>query len=169
METPGEQQLEFVYNASLAAKTNLIDFFEKWGFLTPVNKELDDYGIDQITITQDQIDEVKREIGALGYSQPNVALEYITDNNYETFKKKAAIVPGKAFRNGDKLTLTDWENVIVYEVRENEAEGPLICVSDGILEPSNVASFNVKRGWESTYKTYAVSWDNKRIEVIFEE
>ena len=168
LETPGEQQLEFVYNASLAAKANLIDFFEKWGFLTPVDKELDDYGQGQITITQSQIDDMKRRVESLEYPRPDVALEYITDNNYEIFKKKAAIVPGSAVRSGDKLTLKNWENVIVYEVRENGAEGTLVCASDGVLAPSQTASFTIKGGWKNTYNVYAVSWDNKRIEVIFE-
>ena len=38
--TDGDIQLDFVYNCCLSAKMNLLDFFEKWGFLTPVNKKL---------------------------------------------------------------------------------------------------------------------------------
>ena len=166
--TPGEQQLEFVYNASLAAKTNLLDFFEKWGFLTPVDVELNDYGTGRITITQSQIDEIKRRVESLGYARPTIALEYITDNNYDVFKKQTAVVMGQASRSGNRLTMEGWQNVVTYEVRDNDANGTLICASEGVLTPSSTATFEVLRGWKNTYKVYAVSWDNKRIEVIFE-
>lgn len=42
--THGEIQLDFVYTCSKISGMNLLDFFTKWGFLTPVDKELDDYG-----------------------------------------------------------------------------------------------------------------------------
>lgn len=42
--THGEIQLDFVYACSKISGMNLLDFFTKWGFLTPVDKELDDYG-----------------------------------------------------------------------------------------------------------------------------
>ena len=44
---------------------NLLDFFTKWGFLTPVDKELDDYGKKQLTVTQDMIDALKQKVNAL--------------------------------------------------------------------------------------------------------
>ena len=45
---------------------NVLDFFTKWGFLTPVDKELDDYGKKQLTVTQDMIDALKQKVNALG-------------------------------------------------------------------------------------------------------
>lgn len=163
--TPGEQQLEFVYNASVAAGMNLLDFFGKWGFLTPADLEIDDYGKGQFTITQAQIDALKARVEALGLPKPDVALEYITDNNWETFKDKAAVVKGTATRNGAQLTMKDWKNVIVYEVREGSADGRLIGASDGMLTPSSTATFSVPGGWKGGYKVYAVSYDNSRTEV----
>lgn len=167
LPTAGEQQLEFVVNASKAAGMNLLDFFEKWGFLTPVDMEIDDYGKSRFTVTEEQVDEIRRRVEALGYAKPDVALEYITDNTVEVFKKQAAIIPGTASRNGNQLTMQNWQNVIVYEVRENGADGKLICASDGVLQPSSTASFNVLGGWKDNYKVYAVSYDNKRVEVTF--
>lgn len=167
LSSAGEQQLEFVYNASVAAGMNLLDFFGKWGFLTPIDQEMDDYGTGQFTVTQTQIDALKERVEALGLPQPEVALEYITDNNWETFKNKASVVKGTATRNDDQLTMKDWQNVIVYEVRENDADGQLIGASDGMLTPSTTATFTVPGGWKDNYKVYAVSFDNQRTEVIF--
>ena len=128
---------------------------------------MDDYGTGQFTVTQTQIDALKERVEALGLPQPEVALEYITDNNWETFKNKASVVKGTATRNDDQLTMKDWQNVIVYEVRENDADGQLIGASDGMLTPSTTATFTVPGGWKDNYKVYAVSFDNQRTEVIF--
>lgn len=165
--TAGEQQLEFVYIASLAAQADLTDFFEKWGFLTPVDTEIDDYGTGQFTVTQSQIDEIKSRVAALGYPAPAVALEYITDNNYETFQTQASVVSGTASRNGDQLSLDDWKNAVAFEVREADADGTLICVTDAQRTEGSV-TFSVKGGWKDTYKVYAVGYDNSRTEVDFE-
>ena len=39
--TAGEQQTEFVLTCSKASGHNLLDFFTKWGFLTPVDASID--------------------------------------------------------------------------------------------------------------------------------
>lgn len=52
LPTAGDQQLEFVYIASKCAGTDLTDFFTKWGFFTPVDTTIDDYGKGQMTVTQ---------------------------------------------------------------------------------------------------------------------
>lgn len=167
LATPGAQQLEFAYIASVAAKMDLTDFFEKWGFFTPIDMTIDDYGKGQMTITKEQADAVKKRIAALEFPKPGVALEYITDYNYNAFKNKSAVVKGTSSRSENKLTFTNWKNVIVYEVRDGGPSGKLICVSDGLLKPSNTASFSVYGGWKSTYKVYAVSYNNRRIEATF--
>ena len=166
LETPGKQQIEFVYVASKAAQMDLTDFFEKWGFLSPVDIELDDYGKGVVKVSQEEADEIRKRVNSLGFKKPEVPLEYITDNNVEVFKKKEDIVVGTVQRTNNTLMMKNWKNVVVYEVRENNEKGTLICVSDGVLEPSSTASFDVKDGWKSTYKVYAVSYDNQRTEVL---
>lgn len=168
LSTPGEQQIEFAYIASLAAQMDLTDFFTKWGFLRTVDTELDDYGTGRIQITQDQIDQVCQRIKSLGLPQPDLALEYITDNTVEAFRYKAAIEPGTASRINNKLAMKNWKNVIAYEVRKNNANGELVAVSDGVTQPSNTAEFSVKGDWDPTYKVYAVAYNNERIEVKFD-
>lgn len=167
LPSAGEQQLEFVYNASLAAKCNLLDFFEKWGFLKPLSVELDDYGTGTLTVTAGQVDEIRQRVEALGYAKPGVALEYITDNNYAAFKNRAPVVAGTATRQGNTLRMEGWSNVVVYEVRDGGADGTLVCASEGVNTPSATATFEVKNGWKDTYHVYAVAYDNNRTEVNF--
>lgn len=167
LPTAGGQQLEFVYIASACAKMNLTDFFEKWGFLTPVDATIDDYGTGQMTVTEQMADRLRARVEALGYPAPTVALEYITDNNYETFRQQKSVVAGTAERSGRTLTMTGWQNVIVYEVRDGGPDGALIHVSDGMLRPSTTATFDVPAAWQPSWKVYAVQYDNKRIGVTF--
>ena len=167
LSTPGAQQLEFVYIASLTSGYDLVDFFEKWGFLTTVDMTIDDYGTGQMKVTKDMADDIRRRVEALGLSKPDVALEYITDNNYAYFRDKAAVEAGSASRSGTTLTMTNWKNVAVYEVREDSADGKLVHVSDGLLTPSTTATFRVPNAWKDNYHVYAVAWDNTRTEVKF--
>lgn len=167
LQTTGEQQLEFVYIASLCAKMNLLDFFEQWGFLKPVDIEIEDYSKGKVVITQQQADEIRRRVETLGFPKPDMPIVYISDNNYNVFASKTPIEKGSASRTGNILTMSDWKNVIVYEVRKDTPEGELVAVSEGVNKPSTVASFEVRGGWKDNYKVYAVQFDNKRIEVIF--
>ena len=161
----GRQQLEFVYVASQAAHLNLLDFFEKWGFLKPVDIRLNDYREGDLKVTQKDADEIRTRVEALGFPKPIVPLEYITDLNVEVFKQKQAIIPGVAVRDKDLLVMTNWQHVVAYEVRENDEKGKLICVSDGLHKPSNDARVYVKGGWKDHYKVFAVAYDNKRVAV----
>lgn len=165
LATPGEQQTEFVYLCSKIAGLNLLDFFTKWGFLTPIDVEVDDYGKRQVSVTQERIDEIRGRVEALGLPEPNVALEYISDNNKDCFKTMAAVVPGTASRSGATVNMNDWKNVVVYEVRD--ASDKLVFASEGVLAPSSKASFSIPGGWKDGYKVYALSASRDRSEVAF--
>lgn len=85
--TEGYYQLEFVKHACKAAKLDLTDFFDAWGFLTPIDISINDYKDKKFTITQKQIDQVKSDIKDMGYSKPKHKNIYdITDNNIKKFK-----------------------------------------------------------------------------------
>lgn len=166
-KTAGEQQLEFVFIASQNAGMNLLDFFEKWGFLKEVDVELDDYGKGKMTVTKAQADQLRKRVEALGLPKPTQAIEYISDHNFKYFKEAASITKGTATRSDNTLTMNNWKNVIVYEVRDGSAEGTLIQVSEGLNAPSDQASFQVRGGWKDSYKVYAVQHDNQRVQVTF--
>ena len=178
--THGEIQLDFVYACSKISGMNLLDFFTKWGFLTPVDKELDDYGKKQLTVTQDMIDALKQKVNALGGTRPDVALEYISDNTYELYKTKPAIIKGenathapKTFTvgsgdnavtyNGETITIKNWTNVVTYEVRDETGKFVLIC--SGENTPSSVDTFTIPVRWKDGFRLSAVSVTGERIEI----
>lgn len=160
LSTAGLQQTEFVYICSLIGQANLLDFFTKWGFLTPTNASLSDYGSGSVIVTQDRIDEINRRVEELGYEKPQVALEYITDNNWKMYKDPQPVVAGTSSRDGRKLSFTNWQNVVAYEVTDKD--GNLIFISEGILKASQTASFAIDKDWEEGFKVYAVSANGER-------
>lgn len=83
--TDAKYQLNFVRVACDIAQLNLLDFFEKWGFLTPVNKTVNDYGSSAFIVTQEQIDALKAEIEAKNYPAPPKDFSRITDSNKGTY------------------------------------------------------------------------------------
>ena len=84
--TDGHAQIEFVRTVCNVAQLDMTDFFEAWGFLTPIDMDIDDYGVRRLTVTQEQIDEVKAYIAQKGYHKPLVEVQYITDNTIDDFK-----------------------------------------------------------------------------------
>jgi hypothetical protein len=84
--TDGRYQLNFVRMACDIAQLDLTDFFTYWGFLTPINKTVDDYGSSAFIVTQQQIDALKAEIAAKNYSKPAKDFWGITDTNKNTYK-----------------------------------------------------------------------------------
>lgn len=163
LTTAGEQQTEFVYICSKAARMNLLDFFTKWGFLTPIEKTIDDYGTADLKVTQERIDEIRQRVEALGYEKPDFALEYISDNTYALYKDFPSIVKGTASVSKDRISLEGWKHVVAYEVMDEA--GKLFYVSDGVTTPSNSAHFYLPGDWKTGYKLYAVSAKGDRVEV----
>ena len=60
-------QLDFVRQVCDISGLNMLDFFEKWGFLYPVKTTLNDYGNKAFEITEEQIELLKEEINGKGY------------------------------------------------------------------------------------------------------
>lgn len=83
----GLDQLDFVRQVCRISGYNMLDFFEKWGFLTVVNTTLSDYGSKIFIITKNQVDALKEEINAAGYKTPDPNVHEITDETWENFKK----------------------------------------------------------------------------------
>lgn len=82
----GLNQLDFVRQVCAVSGYNMLDFFEKWGFLYPVKATLNDYGNKDFEITQAQIDALKAEINAKGYELPHADVHKITESNLENYK-----------------------------------------------------------------------------------
>lgn len=84
--TEGVLQLDFVRQVCRVSGLNMVDFFQKWGFLTPVDTTINDYGNKDFRITQDQVDALIAEINAAGYDMPHTNVEDIQDDNIEQYK-----------------------------------------------------------------------------------
>lgn len=82
----GLNQLDFVRQVCAISQLNMIDFFEKWGFLKPVNTVLNDYGNKNFIITQSDIDALKVEISSKGYATPHANIHLITEANVNSYK-----------------------------------------------------------------------------------
>lgn len=84
----GLDQLDFVRQVCRISGYDMLDFFEKWGFLRAVSANLDDYGTKFFTITNSQIEALKKEIKEAGYKKPAENVHEITDDTWEEFKQK---------------------------------------------------------------------------------
>ncbi len=87
VDTQGILQLDFVRQVCNLAQVDLLDFFEKWGFLRPVDITVNDYGNKNFTVTEKQIADLKKEIEAKGYDKAPEDLYLITDENLDQYKK----------------------------------------------------------------------------------
>lgn len=172
----GACQLEFVYMASVVSGYDLVDFFEKWGFLRPVSALIKDYDQEWLVVTQPQIDALKRRIAAerlrpLG----KVPIEYITDRNTELFRQPRSIIEGTAKRVGNEVSFSGWRNVVAFEVLDER--GKLVFVSDGVW--TNGRGYRDEYylhvwvdklvSWRSGYRVQAVAADGTRVPVSITE
>lgn len=172
----GETQLDFVYNCCLASKKNLLDFFEKWGFLREIDKDIEDYATRRLKVTSEMANALRNKINALGYPKPAVALEYISDNTIDLYKSNAEIVKGanathtpKNFTEGgiayegESISISNWRNAVTYEVKN--ASGKLVFICSGENSPSSTAMFTMPERWKTGFKLYAVSAAGTRVEI----
>ena len=129
-----------------------------------MDASIDDYGSGRMTVTESQIEEIRQRVEALGLPKPDSPIEYITDNNKGLFKTRPEVIPGSvSVSSSGTVTLTDWKNVVVFEVRD--ADGGLVFASEGKLAPSSKAVFSVPGGWNPSYRLMAVSATGKRTDV----
>ena len=140
------------------------DYFKAWGLLKEVNLEIDDYAKEMLTCTAEQVAAAEARIKAKGYAKAPAGLVYITDGTTDVFKNRLAIVPGSSSMSGNKVTLTDWKNVVAYEVYSGgelkmavPAVAPAVSASTVFTVNASISGAEVK----------AVSWDGQRVEVTF--
>lgn len=156
-ETPGESQLEFTVLACEAARLDLTDFFTQWGFFEPVDIVKNDYGERHFVVTKEMADDTKKRIAAFGFPKPMKVVEYITDINIDCYTNNSGIVKGTAQREGQKIVMTNWRNVAVYEVY---SDGKLCFVSPA-------SSFTVNGNLGTKIQVFAVSATGEKVEVTF--
>lgn len=152
--SPGASQVEFAKICSDIAQTDLTDFFIAWGFLKPVNIQIDDYGVGVVNVSQAMVDDAIDYIKSKGYAQPDAKFEYLHDQVVSVFKNKAAVVKGTASVTNNNVTISGTQNAIVYQQERN---GEVIYISPK-------STFSVP-SFQSTDKIYAVAYDGQRTEI----
>ena len=171
---PGAAQLKFAMKASEAAKEDLTDFFDLWGFFIPGEDTIDQYGTWKYKVTAEMIKQAKDFMKK--FPKPKHAFQYIEDRKagdtgldtkpsdtgyYTQFEGKVKeISPNIAYTvSGKKYTVENGENAVAFELRKNSAEGELVYFF-------NMFSYDIPAGVDLTNtKLYAVQADGKRIEI----
>lgn len=74
-----KNQFDFIRVVCEVTKTDLTDFFDKWGFFWVGDIELDDYGKYNYKITTDMVQSLKDEIKSKGYSQPAIDITTVQE------------------------------------------------------------------------------------------
>lgn len=164
---PGWSQLNYVRNVCDAAELNLIDFFEFWGFFTPIDMEVNQYGKGQLTVTPAMINETISYVQGKGYKKPAQVIQYIEDRDPASygevgkmnnqFKKNTIITKNITYtRSDNNISIQNGDEAIGFEVKEN----------DELKFFSNKLSFNVNNiVWSNNLKVYAVQADGVRKEL----
>ncbi|MDO5035844.1 MAG: M60 family metallopeptidase [Porphyromonas sp.] len=149
-------QLEFTRLASEIAGEDLREFFTAWNFYTPFVGEAEDYARRMVDLNQQLIDQYLQEIGSMNLPAPAAAIQYITDNNVEIYKKRTPVSAGTYSVSGSKITISGCQNAVAYEA---VLDGKVIAVvSSGDIKLPDEAIKNL-----SSITVNAISFDGQRV------
>ena len=124
-----EAMLRFCELVSDVAKLDMTEFFERWGFLTPVEGVwFNDYGKCQVNITKARIDKAREHMAQ--YPKPEQPIHFITEKNIGLYKQPVAATVGKVAhtKKTTKYHFQGWENCVAYVVEGTD--GKLYGVRD---------------------------------------
>ena len=153
-KTKSRYMTQFAVQASKAAEMDLSDFFRTWGFFTSMTG---------FTINEKDVQDALDEIKAMNYPKPDMAIEYITDDNYLLYKDGGAkAVVGKASYKSSTISVSGCSNVAAYEVREGAVDGKLLFIFTGDKRQAKYEE------WNDKCRIYAVQADGTRLEVPIE-
>ncbi len=162
----GQLVLNFVSAACDAVQEDLTDFFVKSGYLLPIDKDIDDYGVQHITITQAQIDAFIAAIQAKGYPKPvSPVLNYISANSVNTYKNRAPLTGttaiGVTVNTGVlKIDNTKWANAVAFETYNQKTLTDVAIFGTGDATAANTTT-TVQYATGST-SVYAIGYDGVR-------
>lgn len=181
-QDPGELQMRFVQCACEAAYMDLTEFFDAWGFLTPIDEIISDYGDKQYTVTQSMIDNLKSQMASRFGSNPKpAAFQYIEDrkNGEPGLKDLTDVykdVEGKLgdvghwtqFKNKDMITIVpavsvSGQNVTVNGGDRDKAVAFEVWKDGELVYFSNMYSFTLPASLNTNGCTFkAVQADGER-------
>lgn len=172
----GELILSFVRNTCDAVQEDLTDFFVNTGFLRPIDKDIDDYGIGRLTVTQAQIDAVIAAIKAQYPNKPvSPVISYISAHSVEMFKYRQPLDGS----TGDGVELVEddgapyllidhdiWKNAVAYEAYDSTDRMIHITIT-GTGDLTNKTTY--VQYPEGAYKVYAIGYNGQKILVYPKE
>ncbi len=130
----GERQMQFVKYASDIAQKDLADFFEAWGFMTPVDETIDQYGKSRYTVTDAMITETKAYTAKYATPQPFYYIEDRKDGDpglesmgltgkigdvghYTQFKDNQKITKTPTYSaSGQQVTIINGNEAVAFEI-----------------------------------------------------
>ncbi len=168
--TNGQLAMNFIKNTCDAVQEDLTDFFINTGFLKPINIAIDDYGVEQLTITQAMIDDVMAYVVSKGYAKPvSPVINYLSANSINAFKNLAPVTGVTGV--GAQVTTTSqgqfllvdnsqWNNAVAFETYN--ANNQLISVS--IVGTGDTSLANTYVDFPANaQKVYAVGYNGQKI------
>ena len=172
----GELLLNFVKYTCEAVQEDLTDFFINTGFLRPIDKDIEDYWVDRLTVTQEQIDELILYIKSNFPNKPvSPVIQYISAHSKDMFLNRLPLSgeTGKGVKLiSDEeapflyIDHSEWKNAVAYETYDST--GQLVHVTiTGTDDVSNQTTSVLYRTGD--YQVYAVGFDGSRILVYPKE
>lgn len=157
-----------------AAKQDLTDFFDLWGYFVPCNFVIDDYGKQTHTLTQAMIDQAQATVKSRNYPKAG-PIEYIEDRDamdaedtgwndtrgntgyWTSYRDNAKIKSNiSVTTSGDNFTVNNWEGAAAFELHDGSK----------ITFRSVMANFTISSKLRTaTAKLYAVQVDGQRIQI----
>lgn len=130
----GERQMLFVKYASDIAQKNLADFFDMWGFMTPVDETIEQYGSNRYTVTNAMIAETREYTSKYPNPQPFYYIEDRKDGDagleslgltgkigdvghYTQFKENQKITKTPTYSaSGQQVTIINGNEAVAFEI-----------------------------------------------------
>ena len=130
----GERQMLFVKYASDIAQKNLADFFDMWGFMTPVDETIEQYGSNRYTVTNAMIAETREYTSKYPNPQPFYYIEDRKDGDagleslgltgkigdvghYTQFKENQKITRTPTYStSGQQVTIINGNEAVAFEI-----------------------------------------------------
>lgn len=156
---PGEKQLLFARMACEAAQEDLTEFFEMWGFFVPVDVQIEQYGKYQYRVTHEMIKATKEAMAKYPKAKPFYYLEdrksgdtgldttppdvgYYTQ--FQSIKPITKAIKGNI--SGRKVTISNGDEAVAFELRESNESGKLLYFSTffDFEIPESISLINAK-------------------------
>jgi hypothetical protein len=164
--TAGELLLQFVRNTCDAVQEDLSEFFIKAGFLKPVDVTINDYGLGQVTITPQQVEQTIAYIKSKGYPEPiSPVIHYASAHSMHMFREQLPLsgITGQGVTlSGNYLIAqhSTWQNAVAYETYDTDNNLIYVSIS-GSGDPDNQSTRIYYPA--NTLAVYAVGFDGQKI------